>query len=199
MIPWISVLPLRLSTDLVPVVMTSPLRILVAKRNPATATQLAELGRRLFHETYAAHNAAEDMAAYEEATFSPDKQLAELQDPNTVFLLAQLVQEVVGYAKLKLHSPLGLDATKTPEDRLEIERLYVSEDWIGTGLGAALMRRAIEEARQQSSRAVVLGVWEKNSRALEFYRRFGFKQIGTQLFTVGTDVQTDLVLRKGLQ
>ncbi|MBX0291265.1 GNAT family N-acetyltransferase [Hymenobacter sp. HSC-4F20] len=178
--------------------MTSPLRILVAKRNLATATQLAELGRRLFHETYVAHNSADDMAAYEEATFGPEKQLAELQDPNTVFLLAQLVQEVVGYAKLKLHSSLGLDAAKTPEDRLEIERLYVSEDWIGTGLGAALMRRAIEEARQQGSRAVVLGVWEKNTRALEFYRRFGFKQVGVQLFMVGADEQTDLILRKGL-
>ncbi|GGG29246.1 GNAT family N-acetyltransferase [Hymenobacter glacieicola] len=179
--------------------MTSPLRILVAKRNAATAAQLAELGQRLFHETYAAQNAPEDMAAYEAATFSPEKQLSELQDSNTVFLLAQLVQEVVGYAKLKLHSTLGLDPDKTPEDRLEVERLYVSQDWIGTGLGAALMRRAIEEARQQGSRAVVLGVWEKNARALEFYRRFGFKQVGTHPFTVGSDEQTDLILRKGLQ
>ncbi|UOQ78541.1 GNAT family N-acetyltransferase [Hymenobacter sp. 5516J-16] len=179
--------------------MTSPLRILVAKRNAATAAQLAELGQRLFHETYVAHNTPEDMAAYEAATFGPEQQLRELQDPDTVFLLAQLVQEVVGYAKLKLHSTLGLDPEKTPEDRLEVERLYVSEDWISTGLGAALMRRAIEEARQQGSRAVVLGVWEKNTRALEFYRRFGFRQIGTHLFTVGSDEQTDLILRKGLQ
>jgi len=178
--------------------MTSPLRILVAKRNSATADQLAEMGRRMFHDTYAAHNRPEDMAAYEAATFSPEKQLAELQDPDTVFLLAQMVQEVVGYAKLKLHSTLGLDPGKTPEDRLEIERMYVDEEWIGTGLGATLMRRAIEEARQQGSRAIVLGVWEKNTRALEFYQRFGFKRIGVHKFMVGTDEQNDFILRKGL-
>lgn len=178
--------------------MSFPLRISVAKRNAATAAQLAELGRRLFHETYATQNTPEDMAAYEAQNFYPEKQLAELQDPNTVYLLAQLDQEVVGYAKLKLHSTLGIDPAKTPEERLEVERLYVSEDWIGTGLGAALMRRSIEEARQQGCRAVVLGVWERNARALEFYRRFGFKQIGEQKFVIGTDEQNDYILRKGL-
>jgi ribosomal protein S18 acetylase RimI-like enzyme len=109
-----------------------------------------------------------------------------------------MVQEVVGYAKLKLHSPLGLDPAKTPEDRLEVERLYVAEDWIGTGLGASLMRRAIEEARQHKCRAVVLGVWEQNERARVFYQRFGFRPIGEHTFTIGTDVQTDLILRKGM-
>lgn len=178
--------------------MSSPLQILVAKRTAATATQLAELGQRLFHTTYAAQNSPEDMAAYEAATFGPEIQLAELHDPNTVFLLAQLVQEVVGYAKLNVNSQLGLDPAKIPEKRLEIERLYVEEDWIGTGLGAALMRRALEEARQQGCRAVVLGVWEKNERAREFYQRFGFKLAGEHTFTIGSDVQRDLILRKGL-
>ncbi|RSK51148.1 GNAT family N-acetyltransferase [Hymenobacter rigui] len=178
--------------------MSFPLRIQVAKRTAATAAQLAEIGRRMFHDTYADQNSPEDMAAYEAATFGPEIQLAELQDPDIVFLVAYMVQEAVGYAKLKLHSTLGLDPAKTPEDRLEIERLYVAEDWIGTGLGAALMRRAIEEARQQGSRAVVLGVWEKNERARTFYQRFGFKQIGEHTFTIGSDVQNDLILRKGL-
>ncbi|MET4105436.1 GNAT family N-acetyltransferase [Hymenobacter sp. UYP22] len=178
--------------------MSSPLQILVAKRTAATAAQLAELGQRLFHATYATQNRPEDMAAYEAATFGQELQLAELQDPNTVFLLAQLVQQVVGYAKLNVDSSLGLDPAKTPEKRLEIERLYVEEDWIGTGLGAALMRRAIEEARQQGCRAVVLGVWEKNERAREFYQRFGFKPAGEHTFTIGSDVQRDLILRKGL-
>lgn len=178
--------------------MTSPLRILLAKRSAASAAQLATLGRQTFQETFAAQNSPEDMAAYLDANFSPEKQLAELQDPMVIFLLAQMVQEVVGYAKLRLHSTLGQEEGKVPEDRLEVERLYVLEDWIGTGLGATLMRRAIEEARQQKMRAVVLGVWEKNTRAIEFYRRFGFRPIGQHEFVLGQDVQTDLIMRKGL-
>lgn len=178
--------------------MSQPLRISVAKRTPAAAAQLAELGRRLFYEAYAAQNTSENMAAYADTTFGPEQQMAELEDPHTVFLEARMLQELVGYAKLQLHSDLGLDPEKVPEDRLEIERLYVAEDWIGTGLGAALMRRTIEEARQQQCRAVVLGVWEHNDRAREFYQRFGFRPIGQHAFRLGAEEQTDLILRKGL-
>ncbi|MCB2407024.1 GNAT family N-acetyltransferase [Hymenobacter lucidus] len=178
--------------------MSSPLRISVAKRTPAVAAQLAELGRQTFHDTFAADNTAEDMADFLAANFSPEIQLAELNDPQIVFLVAYMQQEMVGYAKLGLNSGLGLEEGKSSVGRLEIERLYVRHDWIGTGLGASLMRRAIEEARSQQCRTVVLGVWERNQHAIEFYKRFGFREIGRHEFRVGQDVQTDLILRKGL-
>lgn len=178
--------------------MSYPLRITVAKRTAAVAAQLAEFGRQAFQDTYSATNRPEDVAAYVAETFGPEKQLTELEDANTVFLLAQMPQGLVGYAKLYIGSAPGLAPGKSPADRLEVERLYVQEDWIGTGLGATLMRRTIEEARAHRCRSVVLGVWEKNERALAFYQRFGFRQIGTHVFQLGSDSQNDLILRKGL-
>ncbi|MBW3129244.1 GNAT family N-acetyltransferase [Hymenobacter profundi] len=178
--------------------MSLPLRILVAKRTPETAAKLAALGRQTFHETFAADNTPTDMDAYLAATFGPEQQLSELQDPNVIFLLAQMQQELVGYAMLRLKSDLGLESGKPVDNRLEIARLYVREDWVGTGLGATLMRRTLEEARAHKCRTVVLGVWERNTRAIGFYQRFGFKEIGQHAFTLGSDVQTDLILRKGL-
>jgi ribosomal protein S18 acetylase RimI-like enzyme len=178
--------------------MSSPLAISAAHPNAATAAQLAALGRQTFEDTFAANNTPEDMAAYLAVTFSEERQLAELQDKDTVFLLARMQQELVGYAKLRFHSTLGVEPGKAPDQRVEIERLYVREDWIGTGLGASLMRRSIEEARQQACRSVVLGVWEKNQHAIAFYQRFGFKVIGQHEFMLGSDRQTDLIMRKGL-
>lgn len=178
--------------------MSSPLTITIAKRTAEAAAQLAAIGRQTFHDTFAATNTAADMAAYLDATFGPEKQLAELQQPDSMFLLARMQQQVVGYAKLLLNSQLGQLPDKAPEKRLEIERLYVQDEWIGTGLGATLMRRALEEAREQKCRAVVLGVWEKNVRALEFYQRFGFRVVGEHEFVLGADVQNDLIMRKGL-
>jgi ribosomal protein S18 acetylase RimI-like enzyme len=138
------------------------------------------------------------MASYLAENFGEEKQLSELQDPDTVFLLAQVQQQPVGYAKLRFNSKLGLEPGKAPDNRLEVERLYVLQDWVGTGLGATLMRRILEEARIKGSRTVVLGVWERNQRAIEFYRRFGFKQIGSHEFKLGNDIQIDLIFRKGL-
>ena len=178
--------------------MSSPLRITLAKATPAVAAQLAELSRQTFHDTFAADNRPEDMAAYEAKAFGPDIQLAELQDRENTFLLAYLNAELVGYAKLRDNSGLGLAEGQDPAGRLEVERLYVRQDWLGTGLGAALMRGALALAEQLACSAVVLGVWEKNERALVFYQRFGFRQIGQHPFRLGQDVQTDLILRKGL-
>ncbi|MEJ7666157.1 MAG: GNAT family N-acetyltransferase [Hymenobacter sp.] len=71
------------------------------------------------------------------------------------------------------------------------------EDWIGTGLGKALMRRVLEVALAGACTAVVLGVWEHNERAKAFYQRFGFREVGELAFQLGDDVQRDLIYRKG--
>ena len=178
--------------------MSSPLQISVAKRTAAVAVQLAAFGRQAFHDTFAAHNTAEDMAAYLDESFGKAQQLAELQDPDTTFLVAYMQQELVGSAKLRFGSELGLAPGKSAATQLEVARLYVRQDWIGTGLGAALMRRVVEEARAKGCRSIVLGVWERNERAITFYQRFGFKVIGNMAFKLGQDVQNDLIMRKGL-
>ena len=178
--------------------MSSPLRISLAKANPVTAAQLADLGRRTFLDTFAATNTQADMDAYLAANFGPDIQLAELRNRENTFLLAHMQSELVGYAKLRDNSVLGLPGGQDPAGRLEIERLYVRDDWQGTGLGAALMRGILALAEQLHCSAVVLGVWEKNDRARAFYQRFGFREIGQHEFRLGQDVQTDLILRKGM-
>jgi len=178
--------------------MSSPLRISIAKANLATATRLAALGSQTFSETFAADNSPADMAAYLAANYGPTIQLAELQQPRHTFLLAEMQGELVGFAKVWRDSELGLGAGELAASRLEIKQLYVAEDWIGTGLGAALMRRILDLAQAEHCTALVLGVWERNERAKAFYQRFGFREIGAHTFTLGQDVQRDLILRKGL-
>jgi ribosomal protein S18 acetylase RimI-like enzyme len=177
--------------------MSSPLRISIPKANLATATRLADLGRQTFSETFAATNTPSDMAAYLAANFSPELQLAQLQNPANTYLLAEMQGEAVGYALLAQHSTLGL-APEATARQLEIKQLYVVEDWLGTGLGKALMRRALDIAQAENCTAVVLGVWEHNERAQAFYQRFGFREIGEVEFKLGDDVQRDLIYRKGL-
>lgn len=178
--------------------MSSPLRISIAKANPATATRLADLGRQTFTETFGADNKPEDMAAFLTQTYGPDIQLAELQQPRYTYLLAEMQGQLVGFAKLWRDSPLGLAPGEAAPGRLEVKQLYVVEEWTGTGLGAALMRRILDLAQAENCTALVLGVWEHNARARAFYQRFGFREIGETTFQLGADTQRDLILRKGL-
>src|SRR5438045_2027914 len=77
---------------------------------------------------------------------------------------------------------------------IEISRFYVSKELHGFGVAQDLMVLAIKTVRDLGGRAAWLGVWEKNARAIAFYRKCGFTVVGSQPFLLGTDLQTDLVM-----
>jgi diamine N-acetyltransferase len=152
---------------------------------------LAEAGRRLFEAAFGADNRHEDMVSYLSGSFSPEIQAAELADPASVILIAEVEGRFAGYARLREGRP-GLEIPgKRP---VELVRIYAELDTIGRGAGSALMEACLVEAYQKGYDTVWLGVWEKNPRALRFYEKWGFKVVGTQSFKLGGDIQTDLVM-----
>jgi ribosomal protein S18 acetylase RimI-like enzyme len=56
------------------------------------------------------------------------------------------------------------------------------------------MQRCLEAAAERGHRSVWLGVWEHNPRAIAFYERWGFVDVGEKSFVLGTDRQTDRVM-----
>jgi ribosomal protein S18 acetylase RimI-like enzyme len=155
------------------------------------ATMLAELGAKTFFDTFAKGNTAEDMAAHLKRSFSPEIQFQELSDSKTIFLIAEADGAPVGYAQLLLNS---LDASVKGTKPLEIRRIYSSQEFLGKGVGKELMQAAISEARQRGCDSVWLGVWEQNQRAINFYKKWGFHEVGSHIFYVGDDPQNDFVL-----
>jgi ribosomal protein S18 acetylase RimI-like enzyme len=43
-----------------------------------------------------------------------------------------------------------------------------------------------------------LGVWEHNARAQAFYRNWNFTDIGTHVFQLGDDPQTDILMQRAI-
>lgn len=154
---------------------------------------LTGMGARMFADTFAADNTPEDMAAYLAKSFNPDKQTAELTDPQCIFLIAEVDGEPVGYTRL-LFGPAP-DCVKAIQP-MEIVRLYADKEWIGHGIGSRLMAEAVETARRADCDIVWLDVWDRNERAISFYRRQGFEICGEQDFVLGGDVQHDWLMSK---
>src|SRR5918999_957160 len=110
----------------------------VRRASSEDAKLLAELGAQTFAETFAKDNSPEDMAAYLADSFSVERLTAELNDPLSIFFVAEVEGSAAGYAKI--HSgevPGGVEG----ERPIELVRLYVSEEWLGRGVGQALMQR----------------------------------------------------------
>jgi ribosomal protein S18 acetylase RimI-like enzyme len=157
------------------------------------AALLARIGAQAFQHTFGPDNTPEDMAAYLARSFSPETQAAELAEPGTTFLIAEFDTETVGYARLREGPAPASIAGRRP---IEIVRLYALPSWIGRGVGAALMRTCLDLAGRHSCDTVWLDVWERNQRAIAFYRRWGFAEVGTQPFVLGSDVQRDLLMAR---
>ena len=58
-----------------------------------------------------------------------------------------------------------------------------------------MYQKAFSIAKELQKKYIWLGVWEKNERALEFYKKNGFVAFDQHIFTLGTDVQTDILMK----
>ena len=159
------------------------------------AERLASFGAAAFEDTFAADNTPEDMAAYLSEAFGPEVQRAELADDACTVWLAEHDGALAGYAMLREGSaPRAVDS----ENAIEIARLYAGREWIGMGVGSRLMQRCLDDAAARGRSMIWLGVFEKNTRAIEFYRRWEFVDVGGQTFTVGSDIQDDRIMARRL-
>lgn len=160
------------------------------------AAALAEFGARTFFETFAAENTVEDMQLHLKSAWAPELQRAEILDARVDTLLAcDAGGALAGFAQLRAGDAPACIATVRP---VELLRFYVDKPWQGQGVAHRLMAAVEQQARAHGARELWLGVWERNPRAQAFYRKHGFRQVGTQIFVVGTDPQTDHVMLREL-
>jgi len=166
---------------------------------PATledAALLADIGARLFDQTFLAQNTPEDMESYLASTYSPEIQRAEIADPDraTVFAFDH-AGTAIGFATKRRGTRSSGVVAERP---VEVQRIYVDRNSHGSGIGAALMNSCVEQARAWNGDVLWLGVWQENPRAIAFYKRQGFEVVGVQTFMVGSDLQHDFVMARPL-
>jgi ribosomal protein S18 acetylase RimI-like enzyme len=162
---------------------------------PADAGRLAEFAARTFGDTYSAANSADNIAAHLSASFNVARQRAEIQSPGIITLLAERDGRILGYVQMRR----GKAPDCVPSAAaIELWRFYVDRPAIGRGVASRLMAASCSEALSASADTLWLGVWERNPRAIAFYRKCGFRTVGKQVFMLGEDAQTDLVMVRPL-
>lgn len=162
---------------------------------PSDASALAHLAESTFRDTFAAVNTAANMDAHCRAHYGAEVQRREIADAAMLTFVAEHDDGLVGYAQLRFGSAPACVAGDTPG---EIQRLYVHRDWHGRGIAQELMRASLDALRERGSDVAWLGVWEHNPRAIAFYRKFGFVEVGDHVFQVGDDPQRDLVMMRAM-
>jgi len=60
------------------------------------------------------------------------------------------------------------------------------------------VEKAVSTARELGCSTLQLGVWQRNTRAIAFYEREGFRITGETTFLVGSDLQSDWTMERQL-
>ena len=103
---------------------------------PSNASSLAKLAEKTFRDAFASLNNKEDFESYVAHSFTENQIRSELIDSASTFFIAKLEDKWVGYAKL-YQSPPPDCIKQLPA--IELARLYSIQQYLGCGIGTALL------------------------------------------------------------
>ena len=156
---------------------------------------LTRLMRQAFNEAYADRIHPDDLNAHMDAHFNEENQRKELENPLSATFLAMTDKQPVGYVQwVQTPHPECV----TAERPVQLQRLYVLKQYWGAGIADQLMKTCLTHLSDTGYTDIWLSCWTENERALKFYRRWGFNNAGEAPFLVGSDLQTDFIMVRGV-
>ncbi len=166
-------------------------KLTIRAAQPRDAEPLTTFAKSSFVATYEAYNSREDLAEYLSKNFTLSRFQKLLDSDQARLLIAEYAGHCIGYAQLS--------AERVPEvlagrQVIELERLYLDATLHGHGIAKKLLSAACQTAVTMGGRQLWLGVWEHNARAIAFYKKCDFRQVGEIGFWFGSSRQNDFIL-----
>lgn len=154
----------------------------VRRAESKDASAIARIGREGFTLAHRDAFHPDDLDTILNSTYSRKAVMKEILDRQKRLFVAEIDGEVVGIVRLRpAASPVNLPA----HHPVELTWMYLSPRTIGSGVGSALMSRAIEQAQADGVDILWLTVWTSNQRAIPFYKRWGFRVAGMHAVAIG--------------
>ncbi len=159
---------------------------------PADIETLRRISIETQIDTFAADNDPKHMEAYLQDAYEPVKFEREFYEPGSIYCIAWEGKEPAGFLRLRVTNEAEEFLGKSA---IELQRLYVTRNFQGKKIGFMLMQYAINYSREKKFEWLWLGVWERNIKAQEFYKKIGFEHFSNHTFWMGTDPQNDWLMK----
>lgn len=169
---------------------------MIVKVNKEDIETLVEISKKTFWDTFAKDNKQEDITEYIENNLNSDMLLEELNNSNSHFFFYTIDEEVLAFMKMNTGDA---QSEEVVGNSIELERIYVTKEGQGQGIGQSLMNHTINFAKELSADFLWLGVWEHNYKAIEFYKKNNYIEFSKHSFMMGEDEQTDLLFKLNLK
>ena len=156
--------------------------IKIKKANESNTEVLALLGRLTYAESHGHFiDDKNDLSKYLDENFSISKTKQDITNPKNLFYIMYVEGLPIGYAKLVLNTKQESIAS---QNNCCLERIYILNEFIPLKIGKQLLTFVEEQAKALQLDTMWLSVYIKNNRAIRFYERNEFKNVGELNFIV---------------
>jgi len=155
--------------------------IKIVKATEADIVSIAEIGRQSFLEAHESSAPKETLNSYLDKNFSKEIIRTELADSSNHFYLIYYNNNIAGYSKIVFD---GMHANIPSNQTTKLERLYLLKDFYGYQLGYKLYQFNLALSKKNNQKGMWLFVWVENERAINFYKKIGFKIVGLYDFEI---------------
>ncbi|MEW7280420.1 GNAT family N-acetyltransferase [Aquimarina sp. 2201CG1-2-11] len=155
---------------------------------------LALLGRLTWAESHGHYiEDKNDVSKYLNENFSVFKTKQNVNNPKQIFYIIYVDDLPVGYAKLVLDAS---NENITSPNSCQLERIFILNDFIPLKIGQRLLTFVEKQAKKMQLDTMWLTVYIENNRAIRFYERNEFKNVGELNFIVNGKGYENIVFSK---
>jgi ribosomal protein S18 acetylase RimI-like enzyme len=169
-------------------------QLIIRKAKLEDAEFIALLARITFTETFGHYfRNNQDLLDYYDKTFSISKIKDSLAKENNAFWISFFNELPVGYAKLKKFSSSDfINSDKVSQ----LQKIYIIKDFLSKKIGYKMQSEMFEEVIKIGNKHIWLSVLESNERAISFYTKNGFTEIGKHSFEIGQENFSFIAMKK---
>ncbi len=155
---------------------------------------LSVLFKTVYINTYGSEGVTYEFANFIETQFSSHTIKSRVDGTASSLWVAKYKDNPVGAIQVEYTNPCPMNQAIIPE----INKLYILRDFFGKGIGQKLMQLAESHLKKNGYDRVWLWVLESNLRAIDFYNKQGYMDIGTAYFQMSQNRYKNKVMIKNL-
>jgi diamine N-acetyltransferase len=145
------------------------------------AALISKIGVESFLQAHGHSASKTAIDAYVAKTYTEAVVTKELSNPNNLYHLIYSDNKIAGYSKIILNQP---NTNVEQQNITKLERFYLLKEFYGQNIGAKLFEFNVALAKNQLQAGMWLYVWVENEKAIRFYTKCGFKNVGSYDFKI---------------
>jgi ribosomal protein S18 acetylase RimI-like enzyme len=154
---------------------------MVFRASPEHADILSTIGAETFYNAHKDSAPAHEIAAYMKKVYSPAAIEKEVSNPINIYHIIKHEGIVAGFSKMEF--TMEHPAIKTQRIS-KMDQIYLLDSFQGLKLGAKLLNYNIDLSKSHGQNGMWLVVWTKNTTAISFYKKFGFRIVVEDQFNL---------------